>query len=64
VAATDDDLRMLSTVAPWLLILGGLIVVLGLMLIPLPGPGLIVVVLGVPVFVVGLVLRQARRHNR
>lgn len=64
MAATDDDLRMLSTVAPWLLILGGLIVVLGLMLIPLPGPGLIVVVLGVPVFVVGLVLRQARRHNR
>jgi hypothetical protein len=64
VAAATDDLRMLSTVAPWLLVLGGLIAVLGLVLIPLPGPGLIVVVLGVPVFVVGLVLRQVRRHDR
>lgn len=63
-AAAADDLCMLSTVAPWLLVLGGLIAVLGLVLIPLPGPGLIVVVLGVPVFVVGLVLRQVGRHKR
>jgi hypothetical protein len=55
---------MLSALAPWLLALGGLIAVLGLVLIPLPGPGLIVVVLGVPVFVVGLVLRQGRRQDR
>lgn len=59
-----DYLRMLSRVAPWLFVLGGLIAVLGLVLIPLARPGLIVVVLGVPVFVAGLVLRQVRRHDR
>jgi hypothetical protein len=63
-AAGADYLRMLSRVAPWLLVPGGLIAVVGLVLIPLPGPGLSVVVLGVPVFVVGLVLRQVRRHDR
>jgi hypothetical protein len=55
---------MLSTVATWLLVLGGMIAVLGLVLIPLPGPGLIVVVLGVPLFVGGLVLRQVPRRDR
>jgi hypothetical protein len=64
VAPAADYLRMLSRVAPWLLIIGGLISVLGLVLIPLPSPGLPVVLLGVPVFVVGLVLRQVRRHDR
>ena len=59
-----DYVRMLSRVTPWQLVLGGLIAVLGLVLIPLPGPGLIVVGLGMPVFVVGLVLRQVRRHDR
>jgi hypothetical protein len=55
---------MRSRVATWLLVLGGLIAFLGLMLIPLPGPGVIVVVLGVPVFFIGLILRQVvRRHD-
>lgn len=65
MAPVADHLRMLSRFATWLLILGGLIAVLGLALIPLPGPGLSVLVLGVPVFVGGLILRQvARRHVR
>lgn len=65
MAAAADYPGMLSRVATWLLVLGGLIVVLGLVLIPLPGPGVSVVVLGVPAFVVGLILRQVvRRHDQ
>jgi hypothetical protein len=56
-ARSPDDLRMRSWLATWLLVLGGLVAVFGLVLIPLPGPGLGVVVLGVPIFVVGLILR-------
>lgn len=65
VAPAADYLRMFSRVATWLLVLGGLITMLGLVLIPLPGPGLSVIVLGVPVFAIGLVLRQViQRHDQ
>jgi hypothetical protein len=65
VALAADHLGMLARGATWLLVLGGLIAVLGLVLIPLPGPGLSLVVLGVPLLVVGLTLRQVvRRYDQ
>ena len=42
-----------------LFVAGGLLVVLGLIMIPLPGPGYLIVSLGLFVLVVGLVVSAA-----
>jgi drug/metabolite transporter (DMT)-like permease len=50
-------------VSRWLIIAGAVIVVLGVVLIPLPGPGYPVVILGAITLTVGGVLAATRRRG-
>jgi hypothetical protein len=53
-----------SSLARRLLIAGAALAALGVLLIPLPGPGLLVLALAVPVLAVGAVLSVLARRAR
>jgi len=44
-------------------IVGAVLTILGLIMIPLPGPGLLIVSLGVPVLLAGVVVSAANRSR-
>ena len=46
-----------------IVIVGGLLVLIGLVMIPLPGPGALIVSLGLPVLVAGLVVSAVSRRR-
>gem|GEM_PF-7014818 len=44
-------------------VVGVVLIILGLIMIPLPGPGFLIVSLGVPVLLAGLVVSAANRSR-
>jgi 4-amino-4-deoxy-L-arabinose transferase-like glycosyltransferase len=47
-----------------LIIVGAVLIILGLIMIPFPGPGFLVIGLGVPVLLAGVVVSAVNRSRR